>query len=105
MAEVGVHVDDDRGAPVEGHAEPIEIRPTQALLRLAVANADARIGGRELIGDLAGAVGRAVVDDEKRRRGQHVEHGGRDRSDVLGLVVGRDDDPDGRREGAHGRAV
>ena len=54
--------------------------------------------GGESIGDLAGAVGRAVVDDEHapalgRGAAQRLAGGGDDRLDVLGLVVCGQDQP------------
>ena len=73
MAEVGVHLDDDAGAAVERGAEPVEVGPAQALLGRAVPHADARIGGGQLVGQAAGAVGRVVVDDEQRRARQSAE--------------------------------
>ena len=90
---------------VERDAEPIEVGPPETLLRRPMTDPDPRIRGGQLVGDPAGAVGRAVVDDEDRRGGQRLEDRGGDRADVLGLVVGREDDPDGGRGSAHGRPV
>ena len=105
VAEVGVHLDHDRGAAAERDAEAVEVRPPQALLGRPMPHPDARIRGGQLVGDPPGAVGRAVIDDEDRRGGQRLEDRGGDGADVLRLVVGRDDDPDGGGGGGHGRPV
>ena len=55
---------------------------------------DSRIPGGQIIGQAAGAVGRVVIDDQERCRGQGSQDGGDHRADVLGLVVGREHDPD-----------
>ena len=96
MAEVGVHLDDDRGAALERAGEAVEIGAAEALLDRAVADPDARVGRGQLVGELAGAVRRAVVDDEQRRAREGLEDGGGDRADVLGFLVRRQDDPDAR---------
>ena len=51
-----------------------------------------RIGQGQLVGQLAGAVGAAVVDDQDVHVGQGVVHPSDDQRQVLPLVVGRDDD-------------
>ena len=52
---------------------------------------------REPVGDLAGAVGRGVVDDQHAPLGRQLLADARDdRLEVVGLVVGRQDEPDGR---------
>ena len=61
-------------------------------------DADARIGRREPVREVAGAVGRAVVDDEQHGAGERVEDRRRDPGQVLGLVVGRQDDPGARAQ-------
>ena len=68
VAEVGVHLDDGRRAAAERDPEAIEIGAAEALLGRPMADADARVAGGQLVGEPAGAVGRAVVDDEQRRR-------------------------------------
>ena len=85
--------DDRRRATVERNPKPFEIGPAQALLRLAMADADAWIRRREPVGDYAGAIGRAVVDDEQRRPGERVEDRRADPDEVVGLVVRRQDNP------------
>jgi hypothetical protein len=46
---VGVHLDDDLGAAGEGDAEPVEVRPAEALLRGPVADADPGVNAGEVI--------------------------------------------------------
>ena len=62
---VGVHLDDGGRAAAERHPEPVEVGPTEALLRGPMLHAHARIGRREPVREVAGPVGRAVVDDEQ----------------------------------------
>ncbi len=90
---VGVHLDHDLGPAGERNAEAVEVGPPEPLLFGPMADADPGVGGCELVRDLAGAVGRSVVDDEERRSGQALQDRGGDRPDVLRLVVGRQDDP------------
>ena len=93
MAEVGVHLDDDAGAAVERGAEAVEVRPSETLLGLSVPHADPGVGLGQLVGQAAGAVRRVVVDHEQRRAWQGAEDRVRDRADVFGFVIGREDDP------------
>ena len=67
VAEVGVHLDDDRGAAGERHARSRRDTPGRGPAWPPVADPDPRVGGGQTVGQLAGAVGRAVVDDEQRR--------------------------------------
>jgi hypothetical protein len=89
MAEVGVHLDDDRCTRLERDAEPVEVRATQTLLRRSVPNADPLIGRGETVGDRPGAVRRIVVDDEDASLRERREDGRRDRADIVGLVIRR----------------
>ena len=91
--------------PARATAEAVEIGAAQALLGRPMTDTDARIGDGEPVGKVAGAIRRAVVHDEQRGLRQGVEDGGRDRADVVGLVVGGQDDPDGLGWGGHGRQV
>ena len=61
-------------------------------------HAHARIGRREPVREVAGAVGRAVVDDEQHGAGERVEDRRRDARQVVGLVVGRQDHPGARAQ-------
>jgi hypothetical protein len=55
---------------------------------------DPRVGCRQLVGQLAGAVRGPIVDDEETGFRQGVEDGPGDAGQVLALVIGRQDDPD-----------
>ena len=64
--------------------------------------------GGQPVGDLAGPVGRAVVDDEHAvavaaAALEHGQHGADDRLDVLGLVVRGQDEPGGSGHGGRPR--
>ena len=102
MRPVGVHLDDDLGAADERDPEAVEIRPAEALFRGPVPDPDPGVDAGQIVGDAAGAVGRAVVDDEQRRAGQRLEDRGRDARDVLGLVVRREHHPGAGPERAGG---
>ena len=59
-------------------------------MRRAVEHVDARVLGREPVGELAGAVGRGVVDHEHAVAvAQHLAERAHHRLEVLALVVGR----------------
>ena len=59
-----------------------------------VQDLDPLLGGGNPVGDLPGPVGRVVVDDEDPRvLGQLREDGGDEGLDVLGLVIGGQDQP------------
>ena len=64
VGAVGVHLADHVVAGVERHPEAVQVGRAQAGLVGAVQDRDLRVGGGEPVGDVAGAVGRAVVDDE-----------------------------------------
>ena len=89
MGEVAVHLEHELGALRERPPEARDVRRADPLLRLAVEHGDPRELRGEPVGDLAGAVGRAVVDDEHAvlRRVEHLaerrDHG----LEVLPLVV------------------
>src|SRR5207249_3531657 len=63
---IRVHLDDDRCPAIERRPKAVEIRSTETLLRLSMEDADAWICCGELVSELAGAVGRVVIDDEQR---------------------------------------
>jgi len=54
---VGVHLEDDRRTSVERDLEAVEVGPTEPLLGRAMTHADPGVGGRQLVGDAASAVG------------------------------------------------
>ncbi len=57
VGPVGVHLADHVVAGVEGHPEAVLVRRPQAALLRAVQDLHGVVTGRELVGDLAGAVG------------------------------------------------
>ncbi len=98
MGEVGVHLHHVARAVVERVAKAGEVGRADAVLLGAVQHLHPVVLGGQPIGDLAGAVGRAVVDDQHaqalgRGAAQRLAGGGDDRLDVLGLVVGGQDQP------------
>ena len=88
----------------EGHLEPGEVRPPQTLLLRAVQHPHGLVLAGEPVRDLAGPVRGAVVHHEDRVRApgcvELLERGAHDRLEVLGLVVGRQDEPGSRQSGA-----
>ncbi len=92
MREVGVHLHHVAGAVVERVAEARQVRRPDAVLLGAVQHLEPLVLGCQPIGESAGAVGRAVVDDEHAeavggRAREHLGGGRDDRLYVLGLVV------------------
>jgi hypothetical protein len=87
---------------IQRGVEAGDVRARQAALAGSVQDADVPMAGGEVVGDRAGAVRGVVVDDEDRRLDRRgLPDGGDQRRQVLGLLVGRDDDP----RGAHGNAA
>src|SRR5207249_1054132 len=85
-----------QGAPEAG-----EVRRPETLLPRAVQDVDEAKLRRKPVGDLAGAVGRVVVDDEHAVvRPEHLAERAEHRLEVLLLVVGRQAD-----DRAHGARV
>ena len=99
MGEVGVHLDQRLGALGDRVGETGKVGLTQAGLARPVQHLDGVIVVGESFGDLAGPVRGVVVDheDSKPSRGRSLElfpGGGDDPLEILGLVVGGDDQPD-----------
>jgi hypothetical protein len=95
VAEISVHLDDGHRARLVEHApEAVAVGDPEPLLAGPVEDLDPRVGGRQLVGQLAGSVRGAVVDDEQVGLREGLEDGGRDGRQVLPLVVGRQNDPD-----------
>ena len=93
VAAVGVHLDQHRVLAAQPPGEPRQIRRAQAVLGRAVHDVHpVRVGQRQLVGQLAGAVGAAVVDDRTCTSGTRLVHAADDQRQVLPLVVGGDDD-------------
>ncbi len=93
VGPVGIHLEHDRGATVEGGRKAVQVRTPEALFARPVTHVDAAIRGRQLIGDPPGSVGRRVIDDEQRRARQHRQDRVGDPGQVVGLVVRRQHDP------------
>jgi len=108
VGPVGVHLADHVVPLVERDPEPVLVRRPEAALLGAVQDLDGVVARGQLVGDLAGAVGRVVVDDQHPPRiGQVGEDRGDDLLEVAGLVVGRQDHPGVRPSAGgllHGRA-
>ena len=94
MRPVGVHLDDELGAAGEGDAEAVEVGPAEALLGRPMADAD-RGGRRRPARRRSSPVpsGEPSSTTSSVAPGRLVEDRRRDRPDVLGLVVRRQDDP------------
>ena len=74
-------------------AKPGQIGGTQTTLAGPVHDMNAvGVGQGQFVGELAGAVGAAVVDDKMCTSGQGFVHPADDQRQVLPLVVGGDDD-------------
>ena len=93
MREVGVHLAEAREAEVQGDPEAIEVGRAEAQLARTPEQPDAvRVLLAERVHEVAGAIGRAVVDDEDGEVAGQAEDLAHDRLDVRRLVVRRDDD-------------
>ena len=95
MRKVRVHLNDDISAVCQRVFEALDVRRAEAELGAALKQADAaRVFGNELLREGAGAVGRAIVDDQdvdgKRQSPEGLGH----LAHVVRLVVGGDDDSD-----------
>ncbi len=96
MREVGVHLQHQRGVGGQGAPEAGDVGGAEPFLVGAVEDADVLVLLGQPIGDLPGAVGGVVIDDEDVGGGwQLLTHRAEEGLDVLGLVVGRQDQPGG----------
>ena len=94
MGEVGVHLQHQAGAGLERPVESGDVGGAEAFLARAAQDLDLLVPGREPLGDLPGAVGRVVVDDQHPARGRHLGQDRLDdRLDIRRLVVGREHEP------------
>ena len=105
VREVGVHLDHVPAPRAQRVLEARHVGAAEAGLARPVEDLDVVARGRQRVGDLAGPVGRAVVDHQHAdaraaRRSTRVH----ERLEVLGLVVGGEDDP-GRHERRVGYAT
>ena len=97
MREVGVHLQHQVGACLEGCGEARQVRPAETGLARPVQDLNLVELSRQPVGDPAGAVGGVVVHDQHRVRHSHglqpLSGRANQGLDVLGLVVGREDQP------------
>ena len=99
VGQVGVHLEDELGVGGQRGTHPVEIRPAEAALAGAMQHRQPpAAGGGDLVGQRAGAVGRAVVDHHHAQIGIAEQLLGDERQ-VLPLVVGREQDQDLRQAG------
>ena len=87
-------------AALEAPGEPGAIRRAEARLGRPAQDIDVAEAVGNLLGQIGGAIGAAIVDHEHERIGNRLPDAGEDISDVLGFLVGRDDD-EGRTRGRH----
>ena len=99
VREVGVHLEHEVGARRERALESREVGPPEPFLRRAVQDLDRLELRGQPVGDLAGAVRRAVVHDQDAVVGSRLrelrQRGAHDPLEVLGLVVGGEHEPGG----------
>src|SRR5690606_19317467 len=91
VTAVGVHLHEHRVAVLEPPPETGDVGGTETVLLGAVQHRDALVGGGEFVGEVTGAVGAAVVDDEDVGVRQRSVQPRDDPTEVLPLVVGRND--------------
>lgn len=93
MRKVRVHLQDGVGGALQGPGEGGEIGLAQPLFFRPVQDLDApRMRGRQRLGDRAGAVRRGVVHDQEAKVGLQREDLLGQGAQVLGLVVGGQED-------------
>ena len=97
VRKVGVHRDELVVAPIVGVRDAFRMRAADAELALAVDHRDPRMPPRESVQRRAGAVGRAVVDEQDVRRERQRDELRAQPLDVAVLVVGRREDQAARR--------
>ena len=89
---VGVHLDDHVVAVLQRPAEAGDVGAAEARLLCPVHDLDVRVGLRELVGEVPGAVGAVIVDHQQVRVGDGFPDPAGDDLQVLPLVVRRHDD-------------
>jgi hypothetical protein len=90
VRSVGVHLDDELVVALQRAGEPGQVGGAEPVLARPVQHADARVRGGHLVGQLAGAVGARVVDDEHLGVGYGGVQTRQHRPEVLPLLVRRD---------------
>ena len=93
VGEVAVHLEHELGALGERPVEPGDVGAPEPFLALAVEDGHPLQLLSEPVGEVAGAVRRAVVDHEDAAAiRQHIGKGAHHAFEVLDLVVGREAD-------------
>ena len=92
MREVRIHLTDHVSICLQGQSDTIDIRASEPAATNAVQHQHAAIvAQREVVSQLAGAIRRAIVDDENPQV-RNVEKSLNELGQVFPLVVGREDD-------------
>ncbi len=65
VREIGVHLEDEVVALLDGVMEASDIRGSQAHLAGAMQHVNGAIARGQFVGDFAGAIGRIIVDDKE----------------------------------------
>ena len=95
VGEVGVHLDDEICAARQRLAKARDVGGAETLLARPVKHRDVLVRRCEPLGDLPGAVGRGVIDDQDPPwLAEVLAHRGDNRLEVGGLVVRGEDEPD-----------
>jgi hypothetical protein len=89
VGEVGVDLHQHVGAGVDGPAEPLPVGRAEPAPAVAHHDVDPAELGVEASGDLGGAVGAVVVDDDHADAGDGLAQELDQLGEVLGLVVRR----------------
>ncbi len=92
MREIGVHLETVGVVAFERPFERLDIRGAETHLACAVNAVNARILFGQLIDNVAGTVGRAVIDDHYLGDGEFLFDSRDKFRDILALVVGRNAD-------------
>ena len=102
VRQVGVHLADEVDVGLGDRLlQAVDVGASEPALAGAVHDLHpARVLDRQRVGNRPGAIRRSVVDDQ-HPEARVREHAAREQRQILALVVGRDDDEDGRRRRAH----
>ncbi len=92
VGEIGVHLEGQVVAVIDRPMEPGNVRGPEAQLAGPMDDVDPRVRGRQLVGERAGPVRGAVVDDEHLEPRVLRQDLRDDGGQIVALVVGRDDD-------------
>ena len=100
VGEIGIHLEDEIVGPLQRPAKPRQVGLPQPVLGRPVQHVNPRSGGRELVGQLAGAVGGIVVHHQDLDPRVLLQNGRHDEREVDALVIGGNDDEDPLSHGA-----